>query len=264
MKLCKYCNTSLPDDALYCGKCGRPQNLIYCPQCGNAEKEGASFCSACGQRLSYTNPGASSSIAAPMPPPLPMAGISVPPPPPANAETMADEVQPSSQDSMIGQTPEEVHEQIEETLPLSDSTTEYVDSPVSGSTDIQTEQDKSDDVVTPTDKDNMSSDDGDKICSSENDMLQSPDLSHEDTEQAALLSPSIDISESEEQDISDEISPVSQDTQDEEIEMPKEESSHTNVINRSKEKKSINMLPFVISAVIIAFVVLIIAIVMAI
>lgn len=50
---CQYCNTEIPDDAVFCPECGKPTEKsetenTYCPNCGKELEPGAIFCPECG------------------------------------------------------------------------------------------------------------------------------------------------------------------------------------------------------------------------
>lgn len=55
MKYCSCCETGLPDETVFCPRCGQkvtddPKNLIKCTRCGAKLSEGMMFCSKCGQK----------------------------------------------------------------------------------------------------------------------------------------------------------------------------------------------------------------------
>ncbi len=48
---CPKCNMEIPDDALYCNKCGKKILIIKCPNCQEDNFNNAYFCHHCGKRL---------------------------------------------------------------------------------------------------------------------------------------------------------------------------------------------------------------------
>lgn len=48
MRYCDRCRNEIPDDGLYCSKCGAYVGLKYCPRCNALLNASAHFCPKCG------------------------------------------------------------------------------------------------------------------------------------------------------------------------------------------------------------------------
>lgn len=53
---CTNCGTPLPEEAVFCPKCGAKFEMPHCPACGKTLDFGADFCIYCGQRLKEEPP----------------------------------------------------------------------------------------------------------------------------------------------------------------------------------------------------------------
>ncbi len=50
--ICKFCNSLIPDGAMFCPSCGkRLDGKTPCPECGAMNEENAMFCIFCGARM---------------------------------------------------------------------------------------------------------------------------------------------------------------------------------------------------------------------